>query len=172
YWKLFMVLTTTSPLSHDSLFSFGQESDTLSPGADFTTFDTDKCKVGVGICYDIRFPEMGHIYADQGCDLVVYPGAFNMTTGPAHWELLQRARAVDNQMYVAGVCGSRDENGPYVAYGHSTVVDPWGTVVATTEHDATIVYADIDPARVAEVRTSVPTTSQRRLDLYTRAKAL
>eukprot|EP01134_Creolimax_fragrantissima_P007086 CFRG7086T1 len=149
-----------------------KESETLTEGNSFTTFQTDKCMIGIGICYDIRFPELAHIYADKGCDLIVYPGAFNMTTGPPHWELLQRARAVDNQVYIAAVCGSRDENGPYVAWGHSTVVDPWGTVLSTTEHETTIVYATIDPDRIKEVRAGVPVTQQRRLDIYTRTKPL
>ncbi|XP_063126479.1 omega-amidase NIT2 isoform X3 [Rattus norvegicus] len=69
-----------------------QESKTLSPGDSFSTFDTPYCRVGLGICYDMRFAELAQIYARRGCQLLVYPGAFNMTTGPAHWELLQRAR--------------------------------------------------------------------------------
>ncbi|XP_078512237.1 omega-amidase NIT2-A isoform X2 [Lissotriton helveticus] len=69
-----------------------QESETLSPGDSFSVFDTPYCKVGVGICYDIRFAELAQIYTKKGCQLLVYPGAFNMTTGPAHWELLQRSR--------------------------------------------------------------------------------
>merc|ERR1712071_321342 len=76
-----------------------QESATLSPGNELTTFQFGKyCQVGIGICYDIRFAEMAQLYAQKGCQLLVYPGAFNTTTGPAHWELLQRGRAVDNQL--------------------------------------------------------------------------
>ena len=83
------------------------------------------CKVGLGICYDVRFPELALLYAKQGCKMLCYPGAFNMTTGPAHWELLLRSRALDNQLFVAGVSVARDEDASYVAWGHSTVVDPW-----------------------------------------------
>lgn len=143
-----------------------QESETLSPGNSFTTFDTPFCKFGVGICYDIRFAEMGHIYAKEGCNVLLYPGAFNMTTGPAHWELLQRARALDNQVFVATISPARDEKASYVAWGHSTVVSPWGEVVASTEHAEAIVYSDIDLSLVEKIRNQVPVTSQRRHDLY------
>ncbi|KAL3865138.1 hypothetical protein ACJMK2_006759 [Sinanodonta woodiana] len=143
-----------------------QESETLSPGNSFSCFDTPYCKVGVGICYDIRFAELGQVYADKGCKLLIYPGAFNMTTGPAHWELLQRARALDNQLYVATVSPARDEGAGYVAWGHSTVVSPWGDVLATTDHQEAIVYADIDVKRVEEVREQIPVLRQKRKDLY------
>lgn len=75
-----------------------QESKTLSFGNSITTFDTEFCKFGVGICYDIRFPEMAELLRKEGCKFICYPGAFNMVTGPAHWELLARARAVDCQV--------------------------------------------------------------------------
>ncbi|XP_052454770.1 omega-amidase NIT2 [Carassius gibelio] len=105
-----------------------QESATLSPGNSLSMFETPFCKVGVGICYDIRFAELAQIYAKKGCQLLVYPGAFNMTTGPAHWELLQRGRAVDNQVYVAAASPARDESASYVAWGHSSVVNPWSVL--------------------------------------------
>jgi len=75
-----------------------QESKTLTPGSQLTTVKTPYCKIGIGICYDLRFAEMAALYREQGCELLVYPGAFNMTTGPAHWQILQQARAVDNQV--------------------------------------------------------------------------
>ena len=143
-----------------------QESKTLSPGNKFTTFETPFAKIGIGICYDIRFAEMAQIYAKMGCDLLLYPGAFNMTTGPAHWELLQRARALDNQLFVATVSPARDEAASYVAWGHSTLVSPWGEVVAKGGHTEETVYADIDINYKSEVRMQVPVTKQRRLDLY------
>ncbi|XP_035873902.1 omega-amidase NIT2 isoform X2 [Phyllostomus discolor] len=101
-----------------------QESKILSPGDSFSTFETPYCRVGLGICYDLRFSELAQIYAERGCQLLVYPGAFNLTTGPAHWELLQRGRAVDNQVYVATASPARDDKASYVAWGHSTVVNP------------------------------------------------
>jgi len=143
-----------------------KESEILSPGNSFTTFATDHCKVGVGICYDIRFAEMGLVYRDMECKLLVYPGAFNMTTGPAHWEALSRSRALDNQVYVATVSPARDTSASYVAWGHSTVMDPWGTVVAKAEEKEGIVYADIDLEKLRTVRDQVPITKQRRTEMY------
>eukprot|EP00048_Salpingoeca_helianthica_P006627 m.100834 g.100834 ORF g.100834 m.100834 type:complete len:288 (+) comp14077_c0_seq1:17-880(+) len=143
-----------------------QESETLSPGSSCSIFNLGPWRVGVAICYDMRFAELARVSCDNGCNLLVYPGAFNMTTGPAHWELLQRARALDNQLYVATVSPARDETASYIAWGHSSVVDPWGTVVATTEHAEDVVYADLDLERVAAVRAQIPMLSQRRHDLY------
>ncbi|XP_077919538.1 omega-amidase NIT2 isoform X3 [Halichoerus grypus] len=120
-----------------------QESKTLSPGDSFSTFDTPYCRVGLGICYDLRFAELAQIYAQRGCQLLVYPGAFNMTTGPAHWELLQRGRAVDNQVYVATASPARDDQASYVAWGHSTIVSPWGEVLAKAGTEETVVCSDI-----------------------------
>ncbi|XP_068126797.1 omega-amidase NIT2 [Hyperolius riggenbachi] len=143
-----------------------QESETLSPGDSFSVFDTPYCKIGVGICYDMRFAELAQIYTKRGCKLLVYPGAFNMTTGPAHWELLQRARALDNQVYVATVSPARDEKASYVAWGHSTVVNPWGEVVVKAAADETVISTDIDLQYLADIRQQIPIHSQRRQDLY------
>lgn len=143
-----------------------QESKTLSPGDSLSTFDTSYCRVGLGICYDMRFAELAQIYAQRGCQLLVYPGAFNMTTGPAHWELLQRARAVDNQVYVATASPARDEKASYVAWGHSTVVDPWGQVLTKAGTEETILYSDIDLKKLSEIRQQIPILKQKRADLY------
>ncbi|XP_074259649.1 omega-amidase NIT2 isoform X2 [Saimiri boliviensis] len=143
-----------------------QESKTLSPGDSFSTFDTPYCRVGLGICYDMRFAELAQIYTQRGCQLLVYPGAFNLTTGPAHWELLQRGRAVDNQVYVATASPARDDEASYVAWGHSTVVNPWGEVLAKAGTEETIVYSDIDLKKLAEIRQQIPIFRQKRSDLY------
>jgi omega-amidase len=143
-----------------------KESETLSPGNSITTFDMPHGKVGVGICYDIRFPEQSQLMREEGCKLLVFPGAFNMTTGPAHWELLQRGRALDNQLYVCTVSPARDESASYHAWGHSTVVSPWGDVVATTSHEPDIVFAELDFEKVEEIRTNIPVSKQKREDLY------
>ncbi|XP_078581726.1 omega-amidase NIT2-like [Branchiostoma floridae x Branchiostoma japonicum] len=143
-----------------------QESEVLSPGSGPVTFDTPYCKVGLAICYDIRFPELAQIYTRRGCKLLLYPGAFNMTTGPAHWELLQRGRALDNQLYVGTISPARDEKASYVAWGHSTLVNPWGEVVAKAGPEEDIIYSDVDMSYVDEVRSSIPTSNQRRADIY------
>lgn len=146
-----------------------KESETLSPGNQITTFESKDlgCKIGIGICYDLRFPEYAQILSSRGCKLLVYPGAFNTTTGPAHWELLLRGRALDNQLWVAAVSPARSLSSEgYQAWGHSSVISPWGEVVSTTDHTAGIVYAEINLDRVDEVRSQIPVRSQKRHDLY------
>ncbi|KAH6562167.1 hypothetical protein BASA50_006938 [Batrachochytrium salamandrivorans] len=143
-----------------------KESEVLTAGDSISMVDTEYGRIGVGICYDMRFPEMAMVAARRGCVAMVYPGAFNTTTGPLHWELLQRARALDNQIYVAACSPARDLSASYVAWGHSSVVDPMGVVVATTDESESIVYADVDPAVVSATRQAIPVYSQRRFDLY------
>lgn len=144
-----------------------KESTTLSAGASALVFQLgDFGKVGVGICYDIRFPELATISARQGAFAQIYPGAFNTTTGPLHWHLLARARAVDNQMYVVLCSPARDVGSDYHAYGHSLVVDPYGKVVAEAGEGEEIVYAELDPAVIELVRSGIPVSSQRRFDIY------
>ncbi|KAG8764295.1 hypothetical protein FRC11_005099 [Ceratobasidium sp. 423] len=147
-----------------------KESETLTGGTKLTSFETGKLyqfgKIGLGICYDVRFPEMAMIAARKGCVAMIYPGAFNLTTGPLHWELLQRARAVDNQIYVAMCSPARDMTAGYHAWGHSMVVDPMGKVIATTEHEEAIIHAEIDPEMMRKTRSGIPVTVQRRFDVY------
>lgn len=146
-----------------------RESDTLTPGdAAPTVFDTPFGKVGLAICYDMRFPEMAILAQQAGCRVMVYPAAFNTTTGPVHWELLMRARALDNFLFVATASPARNATGEgYQAWGHSTVVDPWGKVIATTGHTEDIIYADCDFAYQDQVRSNIPILTQKRKDLYT-----
>jgi predicted amidohydrolase len=143
-----------------------KESETLTGGDKLTHFDTAFGRMGLGICYDIRFPEMAMVATRQGCQIMVYPGAFNLTTGPLHWELLQRARAVDNQIYVVTCSPARDMSASYNAWGHSTIVDPMGQIVATTDEKESIVFADIDASKVEEARKGIPVTTQHRFDIY------
>ncbi|KAI0693894.1 carbon-nitrogen hydrolase [Cytidiella melzeri] len=143
-----------------------KESETLTGGSSNTWFDTPFARIGLGICYDVRFPELAAISARNGCQVCIYPGAFNTTTGPLHWELLQRARAIDNEIYFAMCSPARDVTAPYHAWGHSMVVNPMGEVIAETEHDEDIVYAHIDPETFAQTRAGIPVTTQRRFDVY------
>lgn len=144
-----------------------QESETLSAGNKATLVDLKGYgKVGVAICYDIRFPEMSAMAAHEGAFALVYPGAFNLTTGPLHWQLLGRARAVDNETYVILASPARDMSASYHAYGHSQVIDPWGTVLAEAGDSEDIIYAELDPAPIEEVRKSIPVYDQRRFDIY------
>ncbi|KAI5124006.1 hypothetical protein M0805_003838 [Coniferiporia weirii] len=142
------------------------ESQTLTGGSGLNYFDTEFARIGLGICYDIRFPEMAMIAARKGAHIVIYPGAFNLTTGPMHWELLQRARAVDNQVFVSMCSPARDMTAGYHAWGHSMIVDPMGKVIAEANEKEDIVYASIDPEILREARTGIPVTTQRRFDIY------
>lgn len=142
-----------------------QESLTLTGGDRVTVFDCAFGRFGLGICYDLRFPEPTSIASRLGAGAMIYPAAFNTTTGPRHWELLQRARAMDNQMYVIACSPARATqeqiaNGAYPAWGHSTVVDPWASVVATTEEQEGIIRWKLEPSEVEEVRKSIPITRQ------------
>ncbi|MBW0473933.1 hypothetical protein O181_013648 [Austropuccinia psidii MF-1] len=144
-----------------------KESETLSAGnAPVTIIETPFGKVGLAICYDMRFPEMAMIAARKGCVAMIYPGAFNLTTGPLHWELLQRARAIDNQIYVATCSPARDLSSGYHAWGHSTIVDPMARVVSTTDENECIVVGTIDMKEIVKARAGLPITTQRRFDVY------
>ncbi|KAJ5930151.1 hypothetical protein N7466_005644 [Penicillium verhagenii] len=144
-----------------------KESDVLSPGNQLTVIDLPEYgKIGLAICYDIRFPEAAMIAARKGAFLLVYPGAFNTTTGPLHWSLLGRARAVDNQSYVALCSPSRDLEASYHAYGHSLITDPSANIVTEADEKETIIYADLDNDSILNIRKSIPIYSQRRFDLY------
>jgi omega-amidase len=143
-----------------------KESDSLSPGNAATVVDTPWGGIGVGICYDIRFPELAMIMRSKGARLLFYPGAFNMVTGPAHWELLARARAVDNQLYVITCSPARDESASYVAWGHSSFVSPWGEVLKKADSGEEILCCELDLNKVEEMRQSIPCWSQKRSDIY------
>lgn len=142
------------------------ESDTLSAGKDMTVIDTEYCKIGVAICYDVRFPEWFRKMAVAGAKLIILPAAFNMTTGPAHWDLTMRARALDNQVYFAANSPARDDNGPYQAYGGSCIVDPWGRFIAHADEKECIIYGDIDVDYVESIRQQLPLLKHRRVELY------
>ena len=131
------------------------ESDTLTAGEGAAVFSTPFGRFGVCICFDIRFP--GFIHGMEGIDFLAVPAAFNMTTGPLHWELLFRARAVDEQIFTFGCAPARDEAGAYVSYANSLMVDPWGRVIARAGTEECVLTADIDPAEVRAVRAQIPT---------------
>jgi omega-amidase len=144
-----------------------KESETLTGGTTLNSFDTGFARIGLGICYDIRFPEMAMFSARQGCHVLIYPGAFNLTTGPLHWELLQRSRAVDNQVFVSMCSPARDLSAGYHAWGHSMVVDPMGRILGEGGEGEEIIYSDIEPEVMKDTRGGIPVTVQRRFDVYT-----
>ena len=143
-----------------------KESDVLTPGDNFTIAETDFGKIGIGICYDIRFPELARIMVENDASILFYPGAFNMTTGPAHWELLFRARALDNQVYCIGVAPALNENASYHSFGHSIVTNPWGEIIAEATEKEEIIYCEIDLDIIKKVREELPLLKNKREDLY------
>lgn len=143
-----------------------KESDTLARGDRITVFDTEFCVMGLCICYDFRFPELARLMADKGAKVILVPAAFNMTTGPAHWELMFRQRAVDNQVYTVGTAPARDEQGPYTSWGHSMIVGPWGEVIMQMDEKENIKITEIDLDIVDKVRDELPLLKHRRKDMY------
>lgn len=144
-----------------------KESEVLSPGNKVTLVDLPEYgKVAVAICYDIRFPELAQVAARKDAFALIYPGAFNLTTGKLHWRLQGQARAMDNQVYVALCSPARDMSATYNAWGHSLVVDPMAEVMCEAEEGEDIVYADLDGGKVEETRKGIPIYSQRRFDVY------
>ena len=133
----------------------------LQAGTEPVAFEADGLRVGLSICYDLRFPELYRAMMSPPCDLLAVPAAFTHTTGLAHWELLLRARAVENQCYViAPAQGGLHENGRRT-FGHSLVADPWGEVLAMREEGEGVVTAELDTARIAQVRAQLPALTHR-----------
>ena len=169
------VLNTTlvfDPQGHEAarydkihLFNFekGEESfdeaRTICPGDEVRTFQSPFGRVGLSVCYDLRFPELYRRMGD--CALIVVPSAFTYTTGRAHWEMLLRARAVENQCYVlAAAQGGKHENGRRT-WGHSMLIDPWGEIVAVRDEGAGVVACTLERTRIDEVRQSLPAWRHR-----------
>lgn len=151
-----------------------KESDTLTAGNNVTTILTPWGKIGIGICYDLRFPELATIMRQLNCDLLIYPGAFNMTTGPLHWDLLQRARAVDNNVFVATCSPARiDLNNPinknyngYIAYGNSNIISPMGEILISAGTEENVIVYEINLQQAYDMREQIPCWKQKRFDLY------
>ncbi len=126
----------------------------------------ESVSVGLGVCYDLRFPEFSLALRRRGAQLLTYPSAFTVATGMAHWEVLLRARAVENQCFVAAAAQCGRHNDRRSSYGHSMVVDPWGAVLARCGDGEGVAVAPLDLGRLAEVRRSMPLQRHRRADLY------
>ena len=149
-----------------------KESDTLTAGDSDTVFDTEFGKMGVMLCFDIRFPELSRMMVNDGTRIVFVPAAFNMTTGPAHWELSFRTRALDNQIYMVGCAPARDVSAGYISWGHSLVTDPWGRVTGMLDENEGILLAELDMDYEEQVREELPLLKSRRKDIYQLAKNL
>jgi len=142
-----------------------KESDTLTAGDKSTVFETEFGPMGLCICYDFRFPELARRMVLDGAQVILVPAAFNMTTGPAHWEILFRSRAVDNQVFTFGTAPARDMDASYHSWGHSIAVSPWGTVLNQMEAEEGMQITSIDLDEVEQVREQLPLLKHRMADL-------
>lgn len=140
-----------------------RESAAYAPGEQVVTAQTPAGRLGLAICYDVRFPALFQELGQQACDLIAIPAAFTVPTGQAHWHLLQRARAVEASAYVIAAAQAGTHQDGRQTYGHSLVIDPWGDVLLDLGEDGpTLGFAEIDRARLAEVRAQLPSLANRR----------
>ncbi|KAG9392432.1 Carbon-nitrogen hydrolase [Carpediemonas membranifera] len=142
-----------------------KESSVLAPGKEATVVNSELLgmKIGVGVCFDVRFANYAEHLRSSGAKALVYPGAFNLTTGPAHWTLLARARALDNQAYTMLCSPARSPTAAYQAYGHTIAVDPYGVVIGELDDKEGVLMFDMDPAYVDKVRAMIPLEEKRRV---------
>ncbi len=141
-----------------------RESDTIQPGSQIVTVDTPFGKLGMAVCYDVRFPELFRCMFNEGANIITLPSAFTVRTGAAHWEVLTRSRAIENFCYLIGAGQGGTHTSGRSTYGHSIIVEPWGTIAAIRNNaDSGLIYADIDLARQQEIRNSIPVARHQRI---------
>lgn len=142
-----------------------RESDEIQPGREIVVVRTRLADFGLAICYDLRFGELFRLMAKAGAQVMLLPANFTKETGKAHWEVLLRARAIENTCYIAA-CNQTGEKKAFAAYGNSMVVAPWGQVIARAGDEPAVITADIDLDRVKEARRQIPCLENIREDLY------
>ena len=155
----------TSYLCNDPSGNFYRESDTVASGNELVVVDTPLGKLGFAICYDLRFPELHRLLALKGAEIIFNPSDVNLMTGKDHWEVLLRARAIENGVYMVAA-DQHGQNAKMLAYGNSLVVNPWGTVVARAADGEQILYAEIDLDSLDEVRGRMQTLENRQIAAY------
>jgi predicted amidohydrolase len=143
-----------------------RESEAEEPGEETLVCAAEGWRVGLTVCYDLRFPELYRILALEGAELITVPAAFTLYTGKDHWELLLRARAVENQCYVAAANEWGVHEDGKASYGRSTIVDPWGVVLAQAADEDTVVAAELDRAHMEQIRRSLPSLANRQPAAY------
>ena len=143
-----------------------RESDAEEPGDEPVVLDVEGWATGLTVCYDVRFPDLYRILALQGAHLVTVPAHFTLYTGKDHWELLLRARAVENQYYVAAAAQIGETLPGRLSYGRSLIADPWGTVVAVAPDEETVIAAELDRRRLEDVRAKLPSLASRQANAY------
>lgn len=140
-----------------------KESTTIAPGNKVVVASTPFAQIGMSICYDLRFPELYRQMLDQGISIITVPSAFTWTTGQRHWELLLRARAVENLCYVIASNQGGQNTAKRKTWGHSMIIDPWGEVLASVEQGAGVACADLDLEKLTALRNSFPALQHRKL---------
>lgn len=141
-----------------------RESDTTQPGNRIVVIDTPFGKLGLSVCYDLRFPELFRFMFNQGAEIICVPSAFTVKTGEAHWETLLRSRAIENFCYVIGAAQGGKHSSGRSTYGNSLIVEPWGTVSSRIEGTQPgMIYTDIDLKKLAEIRKSIPITEHQKI---------
>lgn len=141
-----------------------RESQNVAPGESIGLFETAQCgRVGMSVCYDLRFPELYRKLAAAGAGVLLVPSAFTEFTGRAHWRLLLQARAVENTCYVIAAAQCGNHYGQRRSYGHALIVDPWGEILADAGEEPGFALAEIDPARLLQIRREMPSLENRRL---------
>jgi deaminated glutathione amidase len=143
-----------------------RESEHEQPGTEIVTAPLEDLVVGLSVCYDLRFPELYRILALRGARLIAVPSAFTLATGRGHWEVLLRARAIENQAFVLAPNQVGEAPPHYSSFGHSAIVDPWGEVLATAPDEECFVAADLDLAAQERIRRSLPSLANRRPASY------
>ena len=142
-----------------------RESDDVAGGEEITLLETPLCTMGLSVCYDMRFPELFRLMAEQGAQLLINCANFTANTGKDHWEPLLRARAIENTCYVAAVgqCGRKPK---YQAWGHTMLISPWGDVIASLENEPGLLTGEIDLGQLEQVRGQIPSLKNVRKDIY------
>jgi len=161
-------------LSYDKchLFDVGlsslqlKESAVFQAGSGLGLINTPLANFGLVICYDIRFPEMARSLALRGAEVLLVPAAFNNVTGPAHWQVILRTRAIENQVFIAAAAPAPTPHASYHAYGHSLIIDPWGKIIAQAGKRPALLFADIKVNVLQKTRERLPLLSKRRPELY------
>ncbi|MCW2960370.1 MAG: carbon-nitrogen hydrolase family protein [Thermoleophilia bacterium] len=143
-----------------------RESDAEDPGSELVVTEVDGIPLGMTVCYDVRFPELYRLLALRGARIITVPAAFTLMTGRDHWEVLLRARAIENQCFIVAPDIIGDHGAGKVSYGHSMIIDPWGTVLARAADAECVIVADLDLGAVDRVRAAIPSLANRRADLY------
>ncbi len=140
-----------------------QESATTEPGNNVAIIDTPIGRVGLSVCYDIRFPELYRRLFNSGAEIFTIPAAFTVKTGQAHWEVLARSKAIENFCYVIGACQTGQHSNGRATYGHSLIINPWGEVISSLPESTGVITAEIDLEQLKQIRKNMPVNTHQKI---------